>query len=170
MYSNQELARATVTEHLTAARGRHLAAQARAERREQRRDRRRQQRRDRRLERRAGRRAAVTPTARPYVVPVPADHADRTATLLHSALGRVAEHVAVSGTATETRVLVAMSAACRSTSPGAAAALVDWDAAEITRLRAFGILHVAVFEALEPEDRAWLLDQILGPPDVALAG
>ena len=46
--------------------------------------------------------------------------------------------------------------------PGAAAALVDRDGTETSRLRAFGLLHSHVLEALGPRDHARLLDLLDG--------
>ena len=48
------------------------------------------------------------------------------------------------------------------TAPGAAAALVDRDGTEASRLRAFGLLHSHVLEALGPRDHARLLDLLDG--------
>ena len=47
-----------------------------------------------------------------------------------------------------------MADAVRRVSPGAASALVDWDGAEIARLRAFGIVHGIVVRDLGPGERA----------------
>jgi len=48
------------------------------------------------------------------------------------------------------------------TAPGAAAALVDWDGSEASRLRAFGLLHSHLVDALGPRDHARLLDLLDG--------
>lgn len=85
-------------------------------------------------------------------------------------LDRIAERIAENGTRTEARVLEVMSAAAQEVSPGAAAALVDWDGSEIARLRAFGIVHGAVLRLTGPCDRSWLVDQILGSADRVLVG
>jgi hypothetical protein len=89
---------------------------------------------------------------------------------LEEILARTAERIVEHGTHTETRVLEAVSAATRDVCPGAAAALVDWDGSEITRLRAFGIVHGAVLGVLGRRERSWLLEEILGVAEVALAG
>ena len=66
--------------------------------------------------------------------------------LLAGVMQRVVEH----GTRAEASTLHAMADAVRRVSPGAASALVDWDGAEIARLRAFGIVHGIVVRDLGP--------------------
>jgi hypothetical protein len=88
---------------------------------------------------------------------------------LERILDDVAQRIADDGTRTQHRVLTALSAATETTSPGAAAALVDWDGSEIARLRAFGLVSAVVLHVLDPRARRLLLDRILGP-DLALAG
>ena len=80
------------------------------------------------------------------------------ADLLDEAAHRIAEW----GTGSERRVLEAMADVAAPTAPGAAAALVDWDGSEASRLRAFGLLHSHLLEALGPRDHARLLDLLDG--------
>ena len=89
--------------------------------------------------------------------------------MLEALLALVAERIAEHGTAAEARVLELVSAAVHRTNPGAAAALVDWNGAEIARLRAFGLVHGVVVTDLGAGAQSALLDQILGT-DLALAG
>jgi hypothetical protein len=89
---------------------------------------------------------------------------------LDGILRRVAESVVECGTVNERRVLALLATAASQASPGAAAALVDWDGAEIARLRAFGIVHGVVLDTLHRSDRLWLLHQILGTAELRLAG
>ena len=109
----------------------------------------------------------TTPGRRP--VPITRHRQPGAAAVLAPLLALVAERVAEHGTAAEARVLEMMSAAVRRTSPGAAAALVDWQGTEIARLRAYGVAHGIVLGDLGPGAQSALLDQILGT-DLALAG
>jgi hypothetical protein len=77
-------------------------------------------------------------------------------------LDDVAVRVASSGTRTERRVLHAMSDVAAPVAPGAAAALVDWGGTEVSRLRAFGVVHRLVVEELGPYFHAMLLDRVSG--------
>lgn len=81
---------------------------------------------------------------------------------LESILDQTAERIVESGTRTEAATLCAMSAATRHLSPGAAAALVDWDGSEPARLRAFGIVHGVVLRDLGARGRSRLLAQLRG--------
>jgi hypothetical protein len=81
---------------------------------------------------------------------------------LESILDRVAERIVERGTRTEAPTLCAMSAATRHLSPGAAAALVDWDGSEPARLRAFGIVHGVVLRDLGARACSRLLDELTG--------
>jgi len=56
----------------------------------------------------------------------------------------------------------AMADVAAPTAPGAAAALVDWDGSEASRLRAFGLVHSHLVDALGPRDQARLLDLLDG--------
>lgn len=60
---------------------------------------------------------------------------------LQSSLTHIAHHIAEQGTHTESETLELLATAIRPTNPGVADALVDWDGAEVARLRAFGIAH-----------------------------
>lgn len=64
-----------------------------------------------------------------------------TTTDLQRVLDGTADRIARHGSLSESWTLGIISAAARSLCPGAAAALVDWDGPEVTRLRAFGIVH-----------------------------
>lgn len=81
---------------------------------------------------------------------------------LQTILDRTAERIVESGTRTESATLCAMSAATGHLSPGAAAALVDWDGSEPARLRAFGIVHGVALRDLGARDRSRLLTQLTG--------
>lgn len=85
---------------------------------------------------------------------------------VRSLLDDVAQRVTASGTRSEQRILHAMSDVSWQESPGTAAALVDWDGTEISRLRAFGLVHGLILDSLGPAEHVWLLDQA-GDPDGA---
>jgi len=73
-------------------------------------------------------------------------------------LEEAAHRVADLGTSSERRLLEAMSEVAAQSAPGAAAALVDRDGTEASRLRAFGFVHTHLVQALGPREHAWLLD------------
>ena len=79
--------------------------------------------------------------------------------LLEEAAHRVAEQ----GTASERRLLEVMSEVAAPSAPGAAAALADPDGSETSRLRAFGLVHGHLLNALGPRAHARLLDLLDGP-------
>ena len=81
---------------------------------------------------------------------------------LAQVLEEAAHHVAEQGTSSERRLLEAMSEVAAQSAPGAAAALVDRDGTEASRLRAFGLVHSHVLDALGPSEHAWLLDLLEG--------
>ncbi len=81
---------------------------------------------------------------------------------LETILDRTVERIVECGTRTEAATLCAMSAATGHLSPGAAAALVDWDGSEPARLRAFGIVHGVVLRDLGARDRSRLVAQLTG--------
>ena len=114
-------------------------------------------------------RAAATTTPGPQPIPITRHVQPRASAVLEALLALVAERIAEHGTAAEARVLELVSAAVHRTNPGAAAALVDWNGAEIARLRAFGLVHGVVVNDLGAGAQSALLDQILGT-DLALAG
>jgi hypothetical protein len=89
---------------------------------------------------------------------------------LERILAGLAEGIVEHGTRTEAGALEALSDAASEVCPGAAAALVDWHGTEIARLRAFGIVHGVVLDALDPRDHACIADQMLGRGDLALVG
>jgi hypothetical protein len=75
-------------------------------------------------------------------------------------LDGVAERIVLNGTTTERSALQALADTTQRAAPGAAAALVDWEATEVLRLRAFGVLHGVAVEVLGDEERWWLLDRL----------
>lgn len=77
--------------------------------------------------------------------------------ILHSTAFSVVEN----GTRAELPVLDAMAAAVAASSPGAAAALIDWDSSEVSRLRAFGVVHGLILYDIPECDRAELLTALL---------
>lgn len=81
---------------------------------------------------------------------------------LSDVLDDAAHRIAERGTGAERRVLEAMAEVAAPTAPGAAAALVDTYGSETSRLRAFGLLHSHLLEALGPRDHARLLDLLDG--------
>ena len=81
---------------------------------------------------------------------------------LAQVLDEAAHRVAEQGTDSERRLLEAMADVAAQSAPGAAAALVDRDGTEVSRLRAFGLVHTHLLEALGPREHAWLLDLLDG--------
>jgi hypothetical protein len=63
--------------------------------------------------------------------------------------------------------LGAMSAATAHLSPGAAAALVDWEGSEPARLRAFGVVHGVVLREVNAHGRSRLLAQLTDTAQLA---
>src|SRR5689334_16280059 len=119
----------------------------------------------------AGRRSIPMETTGAIVRrPLIPERADRTSTTMPVAavrpptvelaqvLGRAADVIAACGTSSERRVLAALSEVAAELAPGAAAAVVDRDGTEISRLRAFGLLHAQVLAVLGPREHARLLD------------
>lgn len=101
--------------------------------------------------------------------PPRSSHPDDLARQLDAVLGEVAARIAEHGTRSEAPILEAMAEAVDEASPGPAAALVDWNGAEVARLRAFGVVHGVVLSALDPYAQAFLVGLILGV-DLRLAG
>jgi hypothetical protein len=85
---------------------------------------------------------------------------------LAQVLEEAAHRLAAQGTSSESRLLEAMSEVAGQSAPGAAAALVDRDGTEASRLRAFGFVHTHLLEALGPDEHAWLLDLLDGAGDL----
>jgi len=83
-------------------------------------------------------------------------------TELARVLDQAAHRVAESGASAERRLLEAMSEVVEQSAPGVAAALMDPDGTEISRLRAFGLVHTHLLEVLGPCEHAWLLDLLHG--------
>lgn len=77
-------------------------------------------------------------------------------------LEAAAHHVAEEGTSSERGLLEAMSEVTAQSAPGAAAALVNLEGTEVSRLRAFGIVHTHILAALGPREHRWLLDLLEG--------
>jgi hypothetical protein len=84
--------------------------------------------------------------------------------ILNDTAHRIIEH----GTESAVDTLAAMAAATRGICPGAAAALVDDGGPEIARLRAFGIVHVAICNRLDDSERFALLAELTGTAPMAL--
>ena len=163
---SEYLARATIEARLAAAYERRPGRQIEIERRAQRR-------RDRRLaiarwwQRRASRRQDIPARrlAAASATPVPSPSI-QLAHLLEAAAHRVAEQ----GTSSERRLLEAMAEVAAPSAPGAAAALVDVDGTETSRLRAFGVVHSHLLDALGPREHAWLLDLLDGAGGLERSG
>ncbi|MEZ0448509.1 hypothetical protein [Cellulomonas sp. ICMP 17802] len=98
-------------------------------------------------------------TQLPSAVPVRPASAE-----LADVLDRAAHRVAELGTSAERRLLRAMSEVAAQSAPGAAAALIAPDGTEISRQRAFGLVHTHVLEVLGPREHAWLLELVGGDP------
>jgi len=81
---------------------------------------------------------------------------------LAQVLDLAAHRIAAQGTFAERRLLEAMSEVAVQSAPGVAAALMDPDGTEISRLRAFGLVHTHLLEALGPLEHARLLDLLDG--------
>jgi hypothetical protein len=81
---------------------------------------------------------------------------------LMETLDRTADRIVADGSPSRSRTLQAMADATRDVCPGAAAALVDWNGAEIARLRAFGIVHGVVLRRLSANAQNHLLRQLTG--------
>ena len=67
---------------------------------------------------------------------------------LAQVLDEAAHRVAELGTGSERRLLEAMAEVAAESAPGAAAALVDAEGSEASRLRAFGVVHTHLLDAL----------------------
>ncbi len=93
---------------------------------------------------------------------------DTTSVELSETLDRVAYDIAERGTITELWILDALATAARDLCPGAAAALADWEGPEVARLRAFGIVHVALLRDLTPDGRGQLLARVQGSSEPTL--
>ena len=64
---------------------------------------------------------------------------------------RIAHQIVEHGTITETDALETLALHAASTHPGAAAALVDWDGSEVSRLRAYSVVVGALQSELSLE-------------------
>jgi hypothetical protein len=84
---------------------------------------------------------------------------------LEAILDRTAERIVECGTSSQPATLRAMAAATCHLCPGAAAALVDRDGSEVTRLRAFGIVHGVVLRSLGDLERSQLRAQLTPTPE-----
>jgi hypothetical protein len=83
---------------------------------------------------------------------------------LAQVLDEAAHRIAELGSGAERRLLDAMAEVAAQSAPGAAAALGDPEGSEASRLRAFGLLHGHLLDALGEREHAWLLD-LLDEPD-----
>ena len=72
-------------------------------------------------------------------------------------LDDAAHRIAEQGTSGERRLLAAMAKVAAATAPGAAAALVDPEGSEVSRQRAYGVVHTHLVTSLGPREHAWLL-------------
>ena len=81
---------------------------------------------------------------------------------LSDVLNRTAYRIVADGTRAESRTLQAMEVATRRLCPGAAAALVDWNGSEISRLRAFGIVHGVLLCEFPTNAQRQLLAHLVG--------
>ena len=97
--------------------------------------------------------AGVRRLARPAAEPLRSRSVE-----LAQVLDEAAHRVAENGTSAERRLFDAMSEVAAQSAPGVAAALTDPDGSEISRLRAFGLVHTHLLEVLGPREHAWLLD------------
>ena len=153
---SEDLARATIDARIAAAQahrpGRQLEAARRAERR---------QRRRLAVRRWWQRRAAPGYDLGSLALAVAAPQPSPSVGLAH-VLDEAAHRIADRGTASARRVLEAMADVAAPSAPDAAAALVDREGTEISRLRAFGLVHGHVLEALGPRDHARLLHLLDG--------
>lgn len=68
---------------------------------------------------------------------------------LEQILESTAHRIAAHGTQSEATMLETLACTGRTLCPGAAEALVDWNGSEITRLRAFGIVHGALLRQVD---------------------
>ena len=73
-------------------------------------------------------------------------------------LDEAAHRIAELGSGSERRLLEAMAEVAAESAPGAAAALVDAQGSEASRLRAFGLVHTHLLDVLGEREHAWLLD------------
>lgn len=87
-------------------------------------------------------------------------HTDDLTMVLHDLAYAVAED----GTATHRAELEYLADEVRAHAPGSAAALTDWSGAEVTRLRAFGVVHAVLAE----RSRADQLEEVAAQQVAAL--
>jgi hypothetical protein len=88
---------------------------------------------------------------------------------LNTILNLTAERIVEHGTLAERPLLHHMAAAAGPFSPGAAAALDDWDGPEVARLRAFGMVHGVLLRALDSAAQAQLAASLRPAPVMVLA-
>ena len=110
------------------------------------------------------RRAGVLVDDQSPLAAAPAARSEGVTRALAVLLDGLAERVAECGTESERFALHAMADVTRWLAPGAAGALVDWEGAEVLRLRAYGVLHGVVLRSLDGDDHVWLLDRLRGTP------
>lgn len=92
-----------------------------------------------------------------------------TAAELNTILSLAAERIVEHGTLAERPLLHQLAAAAVPFTPGAAAALDDWDGPEVARLRAFGMVHGVLLRALDAAAQARLVAQLEPAPALVLA-
>lgn len=83
---------------------------------------------------------------------------------LNQILNRTARRIVADGTHADSQTLQAMAAAAHGLAPGAADALIDWDAPEIVRLRAFGLVHGVLLRDFSADAQTQLLSKLLDAP------
>ncbi|WP_157544851.1 hypothetical protein [Nocardioides halotolerans] len=158
---HRDVVRATDQARLAAAAERHLADRVRREAKAERRARHRASRPATPVWLRWAQRLATwRAQARTPLAAVADRRPEDVAAELSGLLERIAGRIAARGTEAEQTACEALASATRWTAPGAAAALVDWDGAEVARLRAFGVLHGVAMGQLAPHDQAWLRDRL----------
>ena len=77
---------------------------------------------------------------------------------LRAHLKQIAERLVALGTEVETHRLIEIARVIRSAAPGTAAALVDWDGSEVSRLRAFAAASCVVLR-LPIADHRYLVER-----------
>ena len=85
------------------------------------------------------------------------NHDTNASNRLQTHLDQIAQRLIELGTSAETHRLAEIARAIQDIAPGAAAALVDWNGSEISRLRAFAVACSTVLRLLDA-DQANLVD------------
>lgn len=87
---------------------------------------------------------------------------------LETRMNEMAHQVVEQGTESAREHLETIAAFITGRAPGAAAALIDWDGAEIVRARAFGRAAGVIINDLEVWEQNALVDELTGAPALAL--